>query len=284
MSLENIDLAWQSPYTISWSAINSWIGEEIRSTGAEFSARYRYDGGGVTVGGALFAGNDPAGTVLHQRGWALHDRHTGLFDTIPLPAANANFDFRGDIAPFKEIDDTPGLYLFSHGGDEDLGLEFIVTVYDNLADESATRQNRGAWRTRFANAGIAYALPYDLELLSQVMYGDTERRTPGGARLDATFAAAYLLLSGFVDADEKHQLALRYDWFSVDDRGFAPTGTPVDEVGDGWTLAYSYRPTEQNRLSFELLSVGSRQSARVATGVSAKQRDTTFQASYRLTF
>ena len=284
VSLENIGVAWQSPYTISWSAINSWIGEEIRSTGAEISARYRYDGGGVTLGGALFAGNDPAGTILHQRGWALHDRHTGLFDAIPLPSTTADFEVRGDIEPFKEIDDTPGLYLFARGTNDDLGAEFLLTAYDNFADEAATRRGRGAWRTRFLAAGFGYFLPYDIELLSQVMYGDTERLTTGGVTLDASFAAAYMLVSGFIDADEAHQLSLRYDWFKTDDGNVLPNRTPVDEIGNAWTLAYSYRPSEQHRLSFELLSVESRRSARVATGVSAKQRDTTFQTSYRFTF
>lgn len=284
VSLENIDTAWQSPYTISWSAINSWIGEEVRATGAEFDARYRYDGGDLTFGGALFVGNDPAGTILHQRGWAIHDRHTGLFDAIPLPSTTANFEIRGDIEPFKEIDDTPGFYLFARGADDDIGGEFLLTAYDNLADEAATRRGRGAWRTRFLSAGIGYFLPYDLELLSQVMYGDTERRTPGGLKLDASFKAAYMLVSGFVDTAEAHQLSLRYDWFKTDDRNVVAGRTPVDEVGDGWTLAYSYRPSDQHRLSFELLTVESRRSARVSTGVSARQRDTTFQTSYRFTF
>ena len=283
-SLKNIDVAWQSPYAISWSAINSWIGEEVRATGAEIAARHRYEGGGVSFGGALFGGNDPAGTILHQRGWALHDRHTGMFDAIPLPSTTANFEVRGDIEPFKEIDDTPGFYLFARGEDEDIGGEFLITAYDNLADEAATRRGRGAWRTRFLSAGVGYFLPYDIEFLSQVMYGDTERLTPGGIRLDATFVAAYLMMSRFVDADEKHQLSLRYDWFKTDDENILPNRTPVDEVGDAWTFAYSYRPTEDHRLSFEILSVKSRRSARVATAVSAKQRDTTLQTSYRFSF
>ena len=285
VSLENIDVAWQSPYTISWSAINSWIGEEVRSTGAEASGRYRYDGGGITLGGALFVGNDPAGTILHQRGWALHDRTTALFDAVPLPAATPGFEVRGDIEPFKEIDDTPGLYLFGHAVDEDFGGEFLLTVYDNFADETATRSGRGAWRTRFLSAGFGYFLPFDLELLTQFMHGGTERLTLSGTTLDASFTAAYLLLSGFLDEDEAHQLTLRYDWFRVDDRNAVPGGAaPVDEIGDAWTLAYSYRPTEHHRLSFEVLSVESRRSARENTSVSAKQRDMTIQTSYRFTF
>ncbi len=285
VSLENVDIAWQSPYTISWSAINSWIGEEVRSTGAEFNGRYRYDGGGVTIGGALFAGNDPAGTILHQRGWALHDRTTALFDNIPLPATTADFRNRGDIEPFKEIDDTPGLYLTLRADDEDLGGEFLLTAYDNFADEGATRRGRGAWRTRFISSGFSYFLPFDIEMLTQFMHGDTERQAPTGNILDASFTAAYLLLSGFVDEDELHRLSLRYDWFRVDDQNIRPgSGTPIDEIGNAWTFAYTYRPDEHHRISLEFLSVASTRAARLTTGVSARQRDNTIQTSYRFTF
>ncbi len=285
VSLENIDVAWQSPYTISWSAINSWVGEEIRSTGVEISSRYRFDGGGISLSGALFAGNDPAGIILHERGWALHDRTTALFDNIPLPATNINFTNRGDIEPFKEIDDTPGLYLSLRADDTEFGGELLLTAYDNLADEGATRSSRGAWRTRFLSAGVGYFLPYDIELLAQVMYGDTERKTPSGNLLDASFSAAYLLLSGFVDEDETHRLSARYDWFRVDDQNIVPgSGTPIDEIGSAWTFAYSYLPNEYHRISFEILSVASKRAARLTTGVSARQRDNTIQTSYRFSF
>ena len=35
ISLENDDLGWTSPYTLTPSAINSWIGEELRTIGSE---------------------------------------------------------------------------------------------------------------------------------------------------------------------------------------------------------------------------------------------------------
>ncbi|MCA1929516.1 hypothetical protein, partial [Rheinheimera sp.] len=37
MSLENTDLAWTSPYTSSFSAINSWIAEEVKTRAVELS-------------------------------------------------------------------------------------------------------------------------------------------------------------------------------------------------------------------------------------------------------
>ena len=40
ISLENDDLGWTSPYTLTPSAINSWIGEELRTIGSEGILRY----------------------------------------------------------------------------------------------------------------------------------------------------------------------------------------------------------------------------------------------------
>ena len=281
VSLENTDVAWQSPYTITWSAMNSWVGEDIRAAGAELSSRYRYDRGQLSFGGAVFLGGDSSGTILNDRGWAMHDRATGLFDRLPKPANSSTFQPRGDIAPFKELDDSPGVYLFARGEDDAVGGEFLITAFDNLADESASRRKRGAWRTRFVSGGVGYFLPFGVELISQVLIGETERRAPSGVRLDDSFAAAYLMFSGFVDADEEHRWSLRYDRFQVNDR----IGAGVRrESGDAWTLAYSFRPDEHHRLSVEILSVDSNRPARQTTGVSADQRDTTLQANYRFAF
>jgi hypothetical protein len=166
ISLENTDIAWQSPYTITWSALNSWVGEDIRAAGAELSSRYRYDGGQMTFGGAVFLGGDSSGTILNDRGWAMHDRATGLFDRLPKPANSAAFQPRGDIAPFKELDDSPGVYIFARGEDDGIGGEFLITAFDNLTDESATRRKRGAWRTRFVSGGVGYFLLFGVELIS----------------------------------------------------------------------------------------------------------------------
>lgn len=285
VSMENIDTAWQSPYTITWSAINSWIGEEVRASGTEISGRYRYDGGELTLGGALFGGNDPAGTILHDRGWALHDRATGLFDALPKAATTANFRDQGDLEPFREVDGTPGLYLFLRAADDDIGGEFLLTVYDNFADETESRKGHSAWRTRFVSAGASYFLPGDIELIAQVMYGDTERGPPPAAILKDTFSATYLMLSGFADESERHRLSLRYDWFRVDDRNAVSGGRiSFDEIGNAWTAAYSFTPDETHRLSFEVTSVSSRRSRRALTGEPAAQRDTVFQTSYRYSF
>ena len=88
-SLENGDRGWQSPFTYSYSAINTWLGEEIRPIGAEWSVRRRFEGfrsnHEVRAFAAGFYGNDPAGTLLFWRGWSLHDRQSRLGDDLEIP-------------------------------------------------------------------------------------------------------------------------------------------------------------------------------------------------------
>ena len=69
ISVENDDLGWTSPYTISSSAIDTWIGEELRTIGGEATAYYLAEDWQAEITGAAITANDPAGTLLawHRR-------------------------------------------------------------------------------------------------------------------------------------------------------------------------------------------------------------------------
>src|SRR5581483_4614405 len=74
ISLENDDLGWTSPYTLTPSAINSWIGEELRTIGAEGTWRWQTPNlGTLSLTSALLCCNEPAGILLADRGWAMDD-------------------------------------------------------------------------------------------------------------------------------------------------------------------------------------------------------------------
>ncbi|MEO8277019.1 MAG: hypothetical protein ABI639_12460 [Thermoanaerobaculia bacterium] len=68
ISLENTGPGWSSPYTLSFSAIDSWIGEEVRTLGAEIEltdmGRFRSSPHDFSFTAALFRFNDPAGAIL----------------------------------------------------------------------------------------------------------------------------------------------------------------------------------------------------------------------------
>src|SRR5206468_4696320 len=78
ISLENDDLGWTSPYTLTPSAINSWIGDELRTIGSEGTLRWKSDFGVLSLTGALTCCNDEAGVLIADRGWAMDDRPFGL--------------------------------------------------------------------------------------------------------------------------------------------------------------------------------------------------------------
>jgi hypothetical protein len=115
VSLEHEGPAWTSPYTITSSAANSWIGEEVRTIGAEGALVLKHDAHEMRLLGAGFGGNDPAGSLLAWRGWALHDRQSGLGDRLvypPLPSLLPGGPFAENArwaGPFVEIDGTRGL-------------------------------------------------------------------------------------------------------------------------------------------------------------------------------
>src|SRR5262249_47676395 len=74
ISLENEGIGWTSPWSITPSAINSWVGDELRTIGGEASAEWRYSSGSIGLTAAGFARNDRAGALIADRGWTFGDR------------------------------------------------------------------------------------------------------------------------------------------------------------------------------------------------------------------
>ena len=85
ISLEHEGADWHVKDSITPSAINSWIGEEVRPVAAEGTLAATLGEHKLRATAALMAGNDTAGTLLTFRGWALHDRTTLAFNRQPLP-------------------------------------------------------------------------------------------------------------------------------------------------------------------------------------------------------
>lgn len=112
ISLENRSVAWQSIYSLSPSAINTWIGEEVRTIGMEIratnlgaSAQRPYD---VSLIAGVYGWNDPMGVLLFQRGWAIHDHEVPLFGALPRPFTRGTEDQSIEFS--QEIDSRAGYY------------------------------------------------------------------------------------------------------------------------------------------------------------------------------
>ena len=87
-SRENVEVAWSSPYTLSFSALNTWIGEEMRLSGLLSEVAWplpRTAADELRLGASIYGGNDASGTLLAWRGWGMGDRITAFREVVPLP-------------------------------------------------------------------------------------------------------------------------------------------------------------------------------------------------------
>jgi hypothetical protein len=261
-SLENGGPGWTSPYTTSSSAINTWIGVELRTLGAEWRLERPLGPPGserrVAWYGALFLGNDPAGALLAWTGWAVHDRQTRLGETLPLPPVPQIQPGRlfgrqaAQGEPFVETDDSPGFYVgaeWRQNGRLQLGLAH----YDNHADPMSLRRGQYGWRTRFDAFGAQLELPGRLGIVAQWLAGSTAMgpRVGGAHVVEAPFEAYFALLTRDFGP---HRVSVRYDDFAVADRDSTPEDRN-DESGTAFTLAYRYAPSARWYLSLEWLEI-----------------------------
>ena len=86
ISLEHDGPGWTTTRTLTPSAINSWIGEEVKVVGLEGKVSTPIGAHEITVAAGVFAANDTTGILLTFRGWALHD--VGVCSPSALMAHN----------------------------------------------------------------------------------------------------------------------------------------------------------------------------------------------------
>ncbi|WP_158678082.1 hypothetical protein [Pseudoalteromonas sp. T1lg23B] len=203
MSLENPALGWSSPYTFSYSGLNAWLGEEVRTFGAEFELkraarrfRSKHD---VSLIGALFKGNDPAGTLLAWRGFVPHDRQTVFNERIAFARVKALYArqlrFQGQyVEPFSEIDGRFGHYVGVHWSY--LKRHSLrVYWYDNNGDPGALNYvtKQYAWDSKFWSLAWRSKVSAETQFIAQALYGNTAMGPRRG--VDNDFYSWYMMLS-----------------------------------------------------------------------------------------
>ena len=270
-SQENVESAWASPYTITLSAINTWIAEEIRLTGVLMD--YTFALGTVDslqFGAAGFGGNDSAGALLAWRGWSLGDRLTGLGEVVPLPPLDSltTGGFRIQRAdgtqPFgSDLDDRPGAAGFVRFRRPD-----VLTVQLSRID---TRGDRGfhdgeyAWRTRFDLLGITWHPSPSWDLVGEYLVGETGMGISGAARAQVDLESSYLLASWH---SPRFRVTARYDRFETTERDFS-LAELNDESGTAWTVAAFWEARAGLRLGLQLLDLEADRPAAAQSGFSA---------------
>jgi hypothetical protein len=283
VSMENTDPAWTSPFSITTSAINSWIGEEIRVTGVESTFAYSWNLNEVTITGAAFGNNDPAGTLLAWRGWALHDRQSRLSERLPVapipPIGDGGlFPRQPDYdQPFCEVDGRVGFYGASSF--KNRRFEWNSVYYDNRGDQNDFDGSQYAWNTRFVDTGLSLPLPHQFEIVSQYMNGRSKMGIGNMVNID--FNSFYVLAT---DSFGKNRISARYDQFRVKDRDGFEVQDNNNEDGYAWTFAYIRSIAEKHRFAFEVLHIHSTRPERATLQLPVTENETLFQAGFRLKF
>jgi hypothetical protein len=279
LSLENRAAGWETPYTVTPSAISSWIGEEFRTVGLEG----QFDWLGTRRGrsfdlqftGAVFGWNDPAGTMLADHGFAMHDRQTTLFGRVGGVQTDPTKP-RKEL--FHEIDDRPGYYLGAQARYLDRAV-LNVLHYDNRGDpkaQSAALRDM-AWKTHFDAAALRIETGSGWTVLLQAITGDTA--------IDPFQPLVWEFDSGSAMLAKRwgrHMLAARYDGFEIEFNRHP--GWAGSEDGHAWTAAWAFERDDHWRFALEWLRVESNVPARsVELGQPPFAAETKLELSARYT-
>jgi hypothetical protein len=262
VSRENVDPLWTSPYTLTLSALNAWVAEEVRPIGLDAAwTRTLPSDHRLRLGATLFGGNDSSGTLLAWRGFALHDRPTptGRYVPLPpLPSLATTFPrqtSRGSRPFGSDLDGRPGLAGRLRWDAPGSRALLQVTTFDNRGDR-ALHGDEYAWQTRARWLGGETDLPLGLRLVGEWATGSTRMGfAPHGgrsaARVDVEFEAAYVLVTR---ARGRLRASLRYDDFRTHDRD-ATAGDDNRERGHAWTAALLAAAGDHWRIGFELVDL-----------------------------
>lgn len=275
VSLENRGHGWSDVYTITPSALNTWIGEEFRTIGTEVEARWlgasQGYAGDVALVAAVYAWNDPAGVLLAERGFVMADRPSGLFGTLQNPR----------IGFYHEVDRRPGYYagIDWHHGD---WFELRALHYDNLANlDTYTEAGGSAWRTAFDSIGARLEPDAHWTFIVQALTGNTQvRDAPQDPRFSMNLRASFALAS-FEWRGER--LTARYDDFNTHQlSGFY--GPPDNDAGHAWTLAWSHRFTNSWEFAAEWIRLIGGNPARTELSLPAPFNESQLQLALRYRF
>ena len=287
VSLEHSGPEWAVRDTITPSAINSWIGEEVRFVGAEATVSTEIGGSRLSASAAIIDANDTAGALLAFRGWALHDVKALAWRKHPLPVLGSGIedDQPRFTHPIKEIDGgflkRPGWYVHA-AWQWRAPIRIDASHYDNGSNPDAVDAfMEWGWRTRFDNVGLIATVAPATELRVQALQGRTKMGFVEGQRrlVETRFRSAFALITQrFGDASS---ISARAEAFDTRNRG-SEVMSDDDEHGWAATLAGKHSLGRNVTALIELLHIESRRVARQRVGLALRQVQSQCQIALRL--
>ncbi|MBM7072188.1 hypothetical protein JQC92_09130 [Shewanella sp. 202IG2-18] len=247
ITIENHATAWTSPYTLSFSTINSWLAEEVRHLGSSLSlsrlGKFHQSKHDVKLTAEAFVNNDPTGAMLSWHGWTTGSRQTLWHETIRIPellAMRSDGLLSGQAKesdPFLDLDTRVGANFTGEWNWRGNG-KLTVGYYDNNADTSVVKNGQYSWRTRFHHLGVKWRLPLKIDLLAQFLKGDTLMKAlTGKDAVNNDYHSFNILLS---KAWYAHRISMRFEDFSVTDNDQI-WGDNNNEDGNAFTASYRYQ-------------------------------------------
>jgi len=229
---------------------------------------------------------------LTWRGWAVHDRQTGISGAIPMPEVSAIAPWDSDgqpvpkAKPFKEIDNRPGFYV---GAQWRWGKRVLIKAfhYDNHADPTAESGHDYAWKTWFDHVGAQFSLPWEIGLLGQWINGSTlmgEDLGPWHVQ-DVDFDSTYVMLTRRFG---QHRLSARYEWFDLQPYN-DPAAITNQDKGNSAAVAWLYQFNDKFRFGAEYMQIRSTHCQTtncvwIFRGLPRSTKDSQVQLSLRWTF
>jgi hypothetical protein len=245
LSLENRADGWESPYTLSSSALDSWVAQELRTIGTELKVEWLGTHSGhdfdASAAWGVYGWNQGAGSALVDSGFTITDWQGSVFGRVGR--GNAGM---GPIDEYRQYDNHAGMY-------EGLDVHYLDRVtlealhYDNHANPTADSEVTGryAWETRFDTVGLRAENDDGWTAIVQWMAGETFIEPDEVGLLGWNFVTRYALVSKRAG---HHTFSARYDDFRVSaDQAFAQG----DQAGHAVTLAYRFEPNAHWRFTLE---------------------------------
>jgi hypothetical protein len=262
ISLENRLQGWRSAYSLSPSAINTWVGEELRTFGAEYDldwlGRKRGHDWDLGLGASVFGWNESAGELMSERGWAIHDRQATLFGKIGTAVPGPIGDER---LLSTDGANRAGYYLDGNAKYLDT-LELRALHYDNRADPSVYSEsaNNYPWFTQFNSAGARWTPSTRWTVISQWLRGSTCSNVEDDYYYCWGFDSEFLLLSWQLGGN---RLSARYDRFDMHQTEPSDDIDGYRDHGHAWTFAYRREINAHFSVALELLQIDSRLNERL---------------------
>lgn len=243
-SMENTDDFWESPYTNSYSALNTWIAQEVRPIGLEIrfdNAPEQTTKAAYGIGAMGFVSNDAMGAMLTWKGWSI-GRHQSVYgEVLNLPEIyhvdDGAFAAQRDdgTKPFgRELDNNIG-YLAHGYYSPNADWVFKLAYIDTQGDGHLYR-GEYAWANYFTVAGVKWRPNEQWTVLFESMFGTTAMGYPHWKGTAVDFDTSYVLLSY---KRQQWHYTMRFESFEASDKARFPGES--NDSGNALTIAAKWQ-------------------------------------------